>query len=120
MSDKRFHFKNKIVKFLQQDLDDETVDIIDVFKYTGNQSLQLTYFGFRKLEKHYVFHEIEFSFVYNVTTFSTLTRAIKGLFYYTLDKRDGTIKILTTDAKFVNRIKLCQFDFDHMIKKFKL
>lgn len=116
----REQFKNNIVDYLRQELDDSTIDMIDVFKYSGNQSLQLTYYGYRHLEKHYTFHEIEFSLTYNALTFSTINRAIKGLFYYTLDKRDGTIKILTTDMRFVNRIKLCQFDFDHMIKKFKL
>lgn len=118
MKERKKLFKEKIVSYLQQE--DETVDMLDVFKYHGNHSLQLTHFGFRNLEKHYTFHEIEFQFVYNVSTFGTLTRGVNGLFYYTLDKRNGTIKLLTTDEKFVNRLKLCQFNFDHMIKKYRI
>lgn len=116
----RIIFKNNIVKYLRQELSDEGIDVLDVFKYDGNQSLQLTHFGLRSLKKFYTFVDVEFQFVYNVKTFGTLTRAINGLFYYTIDKHDKTITLHTTDKKFVNRIKLCGFDFDWMIKKYKI
>lgn len=112
------NFKSKIVEYLKDKNDDETVDMLDVFKYSGNDSLQLTHYGYRNLKDSYEFLEIEFLFTYNIKTFSTLVRAINGLFYYTIDKHDGTIKIETTDAKFVNRIKLCRYDFNWMIKKY--
>ena len=120
MTDNRIIFKNNIVKYLRQEMSDEGIDVLDVFKYDGNQSLQVTHFGYRHLKEYYTFLDVEFQFVYNVNTFGTLTRAVNGLFYYTIDKRDRTIKLYTTDHKFVNRLKLCGFDFNWMIKKFKI
>lgn len=114
------NFKENVVKYLRQELSDEGIDVLDVFKYTGNQSLQLTHFGYRKLKDEYEFLEIEFMFDYNVKTFGTLSRAIKGLFFYSIDNQDKTIKIVTTDSKFVNRLKLCRYDFNWMIKKHKI
>lgn len=114
------NFKDNVVKYLRQELSDEGIDVLDVFKYTGNQSLQLTHFGYRKLKDEYEFLEIEFMFDYNVKTFGTLSRAIKGLFFYSIDSQDKTIKVITTDSKFVNRLKLCRYDFNWMIKKYKI
>lgn len=117
---KRLQFKHSIVDFLREDLDDSTIDMLDVFKYTGGQTLQVTHFGYRHLSNHYEFLDIEFQFDYTIKTFGTLTRAINGLFYYTMDKKSGIIKVWSTDHRFVNRIKLCAYRFDVLVKKYNI
>ena len=62
MNDTRIIFKNNIVKYLRQEIPDEGIDVLDVFKYDGNQSLQLTHFGYRNLKEYYTFLDVEFQF----------------------------------------------------------
>lgn len=117
---KRNKFKNDIVQYLRQELNDEGIDLLDVFKYTGSHTLQITHFAYRNLKDCYEFLDIEFSIDYNIKTFGTMSRGINGLFYYTTNNRDGTIHLWTTDYRFVFRLKLCGFNFNHMIKKYKM
>ena len=35
-------------------MSDEGIDVLDVFKYDGNQSLQVTYFGYRHLKELHI------------------------------------------------------------------
>lgn len=108
--------KQKIVDYINEYIrneDEEQYLLTDIFYTSGDNNGKLQFCGFRLLKKLYDFHEVEFSINESPLDYNTLVYNIQGFYYlYKKNASHKTLRMQTTDNKFVNKMKICNYDFD--------
>lgn len=109
-------FKRSVVDFLNSTSEsEETIEILDVFVYSGDRSLKLTHFGYRNLKSHYEFFELDFDFENNVRCAAALERLMTKPYYFKVDSRKNTCKLYTSDRRFMKKMKIFQYDLFRLL-----
>ncbi|ASV44188.1 hypothetical protein PBI_SCTP2_173 [Salicola phage SCTP-2] len=92
---------------------EQNFEVVDLFYMPHPTSGKLTFTGFRKIKNLYDFYELEFEINNSPLDYNTLCKVINGFYYiYNKNQSSKKIRMQTTDRKFVNKMKISQYDFE--------